>query len=179
MLGLCMEKKKGGIEYLSALALLSFTGLVLLFCISIKEVMVDQSKIKDSVDMSALAAAIVDIDKLKDQNTIVIGDAVNARTVFENTLMSNMGYEEESDDITIHEFKVYNMVETAITEYTVDSDNRVATSNYSQDGTKKTPNGKLIEGATIYVDVGMYVNSYIGESVYKHIISSVDVVKNE
>lgn len=174
-----MEKKKGGIEYLSALALLSFTGLLLLFCISIKEVKVDQSKIKDSVDLSALAAAIVDVDRLKDQDKIVISDAANARAVFENTLMSNMGYEEQSDDITIHEFKVYNKVETAITEYTVDSGNRVVARNYSQDGTKKTPNGKLIEGATIYVDVGMYVNSYIGEPVYKHIISSVDVVKNE
>lgn len=174
-----MNKKKGGIEYLSALALLSLTGLVLLYCMSVKDVKVSQSKIKDSVDMSALAAAIVDIDKLKKDRIVVIADAGKARDIFEESLVKNMGLENNPDYITIHEFKVYNIAASEITEYNVISGNQIAVQTYHQDGSRKTPNGKLIEGATIYVDIGVFADSFIGDPVYKHIVSSVDVVKNE
>lgn len=182
-----MKRKKGSIEYVGALMLICLAGILMFFVISVKHVKLYQIKIKDSVDTSALSAAIIDMDTLMNDGGIVIDNPARSREIFEKTLRYslNLDYDLAPKDrqlfgrIEIHDFIVYEVTDgRRLVRYDIERDGGCTETSYDYDENPRTPDGKVIESATIYVDIGMYVTGFLGITRYEHVRTSVDVVKN-
>lgn len=182
-----MKRKKGSIEYVGALMLICLAGILMFFVISAKHVKLYQIKIKDSVDTSALSAAIVDMDTLMDDGGIVIDNPVRSREIFEKTLRYSLNLnndltpkdKEMFGRIEIHDFIVYEITDGGcLTRYDIGRGGACTETSCDYDANPKTPDGKMIESATIYVDIGMYVTGFLGITRYEHVRTSVDVVRN-
>lgn len=182
-----MKNKKGSIEYVGALMLICFTGILMFYIISVKHVKLYQIKMKDSVDTSALSAAIIDTDKLMDDGSVVIENPARSREIFEKTLRYSLNLDpdlspkgkEMFGQIKIHDFIVYSLVDgSRIVRCKVGNGGGCSETSYDFGENPGTPDGKMIEGATIYVDIGMNVTGFLGITRYEHVRTSVDVVKD-
>ena len=180
-----MKKKEAAIEYLASVMLICFTGLLIILCCKYKEIKLHQIKIRDSIDISVLAAAIIDKDELDETGNIHIDGVVKAREVFEKTLKENLVLndnmepvgEKPFDKVVIHKFTVYRITdEHNIIIFDIDNNQHVYTVQIPYDGTQKTPDGKLIESETVYVDVGTYIDGLFNQKKYEHITTCVDIV---
>lgn len=182
-----MKSKRGSIEYLSSLMLICLTGVLMFYVISVKHIKLYQIKIKDSIDTSALSAAIIDIDKLVDDGVVMIENPLRSRVIFEETLKYSLNLDDDFipagdkpyGQIVIHDFIVYSVIDgPRLIRYDIGRGGRYTVTEYDYGDHPRTPDGKLIESATIYADVGMYVTGFFGITRYEHIRTSVDVVKD-
>ena len=164
-----MKSKKGSIEYVGALMLVCFAGLIMFYLISVKQVKLYQIKIKDSVDTSALSE-----------------NPVRSRDIFERTLRYSLNLDDnlsprgsgQFGQIKIHDFIVYSLTDgSRIVRYDIGEDGGLTETSYDYNENPRTPDGKIIEGATIYVDIGMNVTGFLGVTIYEHVRTSVDVIK--
>lgn len=183
-----MNKKKAAIEYLSSIMLICLTGILLIYCIRFKEIKLCQMKIRDCMDISALAAAVIDTDELYSTGMIRVNSVTNTRTLFEKTLKHNLNLDENMipveksvyDKINIHKFIVYRIVnDEYIMKYEIDANHYCYSTRIPYDKTQRTPDGKLIEGETIYIDAGTYVEGLFSGKKYEHITSCVDIVSSD
>lgn len=178
------NNKEGGVEYLSAIMLICLTSIFLLYGISFKEVTQYQHAARDSLDGACLAAALIDKDICESDNKLTLLEHDYLYEVFRETLKSNMSLDSDNmppsgsvyGKVNIHRFITYNIIDDnlCITESSCDNGKTVSTCRYT--GQEKTPEGILIESATIYADIGMEVTSFGGLSRYVHVTSSVDVI---
>ncbi len=182
-----MKSKKGSIEYVGALMLVCFAGLIMFYLISVKQVKLYQIKIKDSVDTSALSAAIIDTDRLIGDGSVVIENPVRSRDIFERTLRYSLNLDDnlspkgrgQFGQIKIHDFIVYSLTDgSRIVRYDIGKNGGFTETSYDYNENPRTPDGKIIEGATIYVDIGMNVTGFLGVTRYEHVRTSVDVIKD-
>lgn len=182
-----MNKKRGGIEYLSALMLISLSGIILLYGISVKELKLHQQILRDGLDGACLAAALIDRNEYASTQQILIDDYYKVRSIFCETLKNNVGLNDEYeakqesaiyDVINIEAFYVYNIKDGYLYTYTGKGEGDYDLKIDTFTGNEKTPDGTVIQSGTIYADIGVNISSYFGVSNYVHIESSVDVVKN-
>ena len=64
-------------------------------------------------------------------------------------------------------------------EYAFGQDYNFAVNKKVYTGNEKTPDGKQIVSATVYGDIGMNIETFLGIKEYVHLQSSVDVVDTE
>jgi len=180
-----VKNKKAGIEYLGAIMLICLTGILLLFSYNCKAVKLCQIRLKDSVDMSALAAAVIDMDAYYETGFIRIKNVIESRKIFEETLRYNLEldenfYPEEKEifeNITIHEFIIYRIINNEyMMKCVVYPDHKTDSWQMDYSKEQRTPDGKVIESDTIYVDIGTYINGFPNVRQYEHVTSCVDIV---
>ena len=179
------DKCKGGIEYLSAIMLISLAGIVLMYIISYKEIKQYQYSVKDNLDSACLAAACADLSVYENEARVEI-NYQNAKDIFFDTLMQNMKLEDDFtvpegeiyDKITVHRFIVYNISGDMIEMYDYKDGSNYSYSSGVINATPLMPNGERIDNCTVYADIGMEVHSFAGINKYVHVISSADIVEN-
>lgn len=179
-----MKIKQGGIEFLSALMLISLSGIILLYGISVKELKQHQHIVRDGLDGACLAAALIDTDIYDKTKEIVIDDFYKVRNIFCDTLKNNLrlndNYEPLTetvyDKIIIEKFNVYSIKDGMLYVYEGQGDGEYHLEINSYAGNETTPDGTLIQSGTIYADIGMNIQSYFGVSQHVNVTSSVDVI---
>lgn len=180
-------KKKGGIEYLSALMLISLSGIILLYGIAAKELKVCQGTIRDGLDGACLAAALIDRDEYAAGNGIVIDNYYRIREIFCETLKKNIGLNDEYhplqdaiyDDVTVSAFNVYSIAGGMLYTYEGSGEGEYQLKKSRYNGDEQTPDGILIQSGTIYAEIGMRITSYFGISSDVHLGTSVDVIEDK
>ena len=179
-------RKEGKIEYIAAYMIICFTGLLMLFSFSVKEVRQNEIIVKDGLDSACLAAALIDLEDYAKDRFIFIPNYEYNRQIFLDTLKENLNLNNDYtpkvkglfDKITVHEFIIYNIADGELYTYTYSDGKIPILKTESYDKNKRTPNGKRIESSTVYADIGMIVTTFAGISKYVHVKSSVDVVNN-
>ncbi|MBE5928467.1 MAG: hypothetical protein E7267_03720 [Lachnospiraceae bacterium] len=179
-------KKRGKIEYIAAYMIICFTGLLMLFSFSVKEVRQNEIFIKDGLDSACLAAALIDLEDYAKDRFIFIPNYEYNRQIFLNALKENLNLNNDYtpkekalfDRITVHEFIIYNIADGELYTYRYSDGKMPVLKTEGYDKNKRTPDGTLIESSTIYADIGMNVTSFAGVTKYVHVKSSVDVVNN-
>lgn len=161
-----------------------------------------QRLVEDGLMASTLASAVIDIEEFGKTNTLKVRD--DAYSIFEKSLKENLrletvnGFLEPRNTsviagpVIIEEYIVYNVKGNDIIE--IRYINGVRPSEYKTIsnglGTQKTPNGKLIETATVYSKISLnvrnqYLNNFLNKDdrkdeeirVYKE--RSVDIKMND
>ncbi len=179
-------KKNGKVEYITAYMIICFTGLLMLFSFSVKEVRMNELKIRDGLDSACLAAALIDLEDYAKDRFIFMSDYEYNRQVFLETLKENLNLNSDYtpkqngifDKITVHELVIYNIADGELYSCSFFDGKSPVLKSEGYDKNKKTPDGKQIESSTVYADIGMNIKSFAGISKYVHVKSSVDVVNN-
>ena len=183
-----MHIKKGGIEYLSALMLFCLIGLLFMFSLNSRHLGFTQKRLRDALDTACLSAAIVDEYDYREKGVMRLNNNPSwLRYLFYNTLKNNLNLDnnlkpvndEMFDGIKIHSFVLYYIQDGFLYEYAFGQDYNFAVNKKVYTGNEKTPDGKQIVSATVYGDIGMNIETFLGIKEYVHLQSSVDVVDTE
>lgn len=181
-----MTTNKGGVEYLSAIMIVCLGGILLLFCISSKEIKLCQLKVRDSVDSACLAAAVIDIDEYCKDNILIISDYESAWNNFITSLKTNLDLNDKMqccnscvvNKVEVCTFYIFNVIGSKLRISKFNKNGDYFSYDKTFQGDETTPDGTAIESPTIYADISIEISSIFNISKTVHVTSSVDIVKN-
>lgn len=169
-------KKKGSIEYIISLFLVSLVSLLILFFIKTAQVRTIQNQLEDGLDSSCLAALLINRERYGSEGKLSIDDFLSARNQFCQSLEHNFNGLPEID-YQYDQFIVYNPVQDKII-YSKGIPGEGVSNGIIETNSAYTPNGKKIVAPTIYVRIKITENGLNGEKITSFMESCADVCEN-
>ena len=182
-----LKKDKGYVEYSLSIMLIILAMVVILFGLTIRMARMEKTLIEDALDLSNLAAAVVDTNVYGETEKISV-DASEGYARFKSALKTNLNLDDSlmpinttfmDEPVEILEFHVYNVDETLgeITHITIGQTGAQSMEIIPLSGAR-TPDGTEIESTTIYSKIEFTVKGFFGLRLRETLDDSADIVKN-
>ena len=180
-----MKKKRGSLEYLIGLMMITVLCILVLFGYRMHVIKTTKNYVEDGLAASNLAAAVIDLKEYGATNRILVDDFSKAYDRYKEALADNLMLDADfmpEDDrlicgrVTVEEFAVYEVNGDEIAETSIDENGIISEKEYpDMAGKMATPDGAPITTVTIYSRIGFLITGYMDETYYVHKENSVDI----
>lgn len=185
---LLFQKKRGLAEFILPILLFTVVCCILLLSYRIRVTKTVRDYVQDGLTASNLSAAIADLEVLGSTNEIQITNYHQSFNNFKKALQTNLNLDDSlkphtdypiTSSITIEEFYIYNVIDNSVIKTIVNPQNSVVSSlKVGEVGNVATPDGSLVEGATIYSKIGFDIKSFGAQTMNVKMDHTVDISAN-
>lgn len=181
-------RKKGAVEYVLSLFLITMVVLLLMFNMKSRYIAITKNNVEDGIVASLLASAIIDTDEYGTTKNVVISDYDNCYSLFMESLKGNLKLDSNmnprdktliTSKVNIDKFSIYNVVDNKVYKISKTGNGFFGQPLYVGDvGDVVTENNIRIDTTTIYAKISFRISGYDGIGVETSKEECVDITKN-
>ncbi len=173
-----MQKKEGAVEYMIGFFVITLVCVLVLYSARIRMAKNYKYTFKDGLDAACLAAGLINLDKYGAEGRVEIDDFNGVYQTFLQHLNQNVKAEGDGETgVDVHHFAIYNVVGDRLGRMECYDNGMVLSEETEYTGTEQTPNGKVVNGATVYAKVGTWMKGFLTGETYVYEESCIDIVE--